>query len=374
MASPLALAATDYARRHWRVIPLHHVREAGEQPVCGCFRRGECHTPGKHPMIKNWRENASSDVGLVVQWWRAWPRANVGIVMGGLSRLVAVDIDGEAGRESLRVLEETHGALPETLRQSTGRTEGGEHFLFTVPADFDMDRIRNRTKMAPGIDVRAEGGLIVAAPSGHPTGARYAWRDPRVPVAEMPSWLIKLATSQKARQIAIAPSAGRPTEAELEVDGLPLMHRVQLARQALLKAEPAISGRNGHGACLKATVLLIRGYCLPSEATFDLLWSVYNAMCIPAWSPDELMHKIESAEYSVSDESYPWRFMIPKREDTPIARAIDALIAQGHRELDQEHGTPQQEWEATPETRPDPTAGYTNNKPRSKRKTEGNAA
>jgi hypothetical protein len=69
----LAAAAVDYARRNWRVIPLHHVRETGENPICACWKRHDCHTPGKHPTIKNWRENASVDVQLVVKWWRALP-------------------------------------------------------------------------------------------------------------------------------------------------------------------------------------------------------------------------------------------------------------------------------------------------------------
>ncbi len=375
MATVLAMAATDFARRGWRVIPLHHVREFGETPVCGCYKREACHTPGKHPMIMNWRENASTDVALVSQWWRVWPNANVGLVTGGLARIVAIDIDGESGRDSLVKLEATHEPLPDTLRQTTGREGGGEHYLFYVPDDFDMDRIRNRTKMAPGIDVRAEGGLIVAAPSMHPTGARYAWRDPDAPVAEMPAWLIKLATSQKARQTSIDPNAGRPTEADMEADGWPLAKRTVYARDALIrKAPPVISGQNGHGSCLRATVLLIRGWCLYSDGAFDLLWQVYNQVCIPPWSPDELMHKIESAEYAVSDSSYPWRFECPPPDMSPAGRAVQAIHDEGHRALDLEHGTPKQLWEASPDTAPDPTAGMINAPKRNKRNTEGNVA
>lgn len=373
MATPLAFAATDYARRQWRVIPLHHVRVAGEYPVCGCYKREECHTPGKHPTIKNWRENASCDVTRVVQWWRAWPNANVGLVMGGESRLVAIDIDGEAGRESLRMLEAANEPLPLTLTQNTGRAEGGEHRLFVVPDEFDMDRIRNRTKMAPGIDVRAEGGLIVAAPSLHPTGARYAWQDPSVPVAPMPSWLVKIATSSKARAVAIDPNAGRPAEEVLVADGFPLERRIALARDSLIKdGEPAIQGQNGSLACLKAACLLVRGWCLYSDSAFELLWHVYNPTCLPPWSQEELMHKLDSAENSVSDESYPWRFKFPVKDASLAGRAVDALFAQCESELGDEI---KQLVNATPATNPEPAAGYTNDKPkRNKRNTEGNVA
>ncbi len=371
MISPFGMAAVEYARRNWRVIPLYHVRETGEQPVCGCWKRADCGTPGKHPMIKNWRETASCDPVLVAQWWRVWPRANVGLVTGGLVRLVAIDIDGEIGRASLAALEQMYEPLPETLRQTTGREGGGEHFLFTVDDDFEMDKIRNRTRMAPGIDIRAEGGLIVAAPSIHPTGAQYAWRDPKTPVASMPTWLIKIATSQKTRQISIDPNAGRPTEEALEADGWPRWRRVLVARETMIReAKPAISGQNGHGTCLKTTVLLVRGYCLYSDEAFDLLWSVYNPLCIPSWSHEELMHKIESAEYAVSDESYPWRFRIPAPDMSPAGRAVQAIYDQCYREL----GGVEDLWNATPETAPEPTKGLENKPKRSKRDTGENVA
>lgn len=371
MLSPFGMAAVEYARRGWRVIPLFHVLTTGENPICGCYRRDTCGTPGKHPQIKNWRENASNDPVLVAQWWRVWPRANVGLLTGGLARLVAIDVDGETGRESWQALQDMNEPVPETLRQTTGREGGGEHFLFTVDDDFEMDKIRNRTKMAPGIDVRAEGGLIVAPPSIHPTGAQYAWRDANAPLASMPAWLIKIAVSQKARQIAITPNAGRPSEEALEADGWPRWRRALVARETLIReADPAISGRNGHGSCLKTTVLLIRGYCLYSDEAFDLLWNVYNPICVPPWSHEELMHKIESAEYAVSDESYPWRFRIPAPDPSPAGRAVQAIYDECYREL----GGVQQLWEATPDTAPEPTKGMENKPKRSKRNTEGNVA
>jgi len=331
-SNSLADAAVTYARRGWRVIPLHHVREYGETPICGCWKREGCHTPGKHPMINNWRETASTDIELVATWWRVWPRANVGLLMGGIAGLVCLDIDGEVGRESLATFEQLYGALPLTLSQTTGRAEGGEHRIFQVDP-LHVDRIRNRVRAAPGLDFRSEGGLIVVDPSTHPSGATYRWVDTTVPVAEMPTALFKLATSARARQ-KVAASAERPEEAVLERDGHPLTKRIRLAKVALLKeADPAIQGRNGSTSCLRATCLLIRGYCLTPDAAFELLWHVYNPMCIPSWSENELMHKIESAEYNVSDASYPWRYKIPAPDMSPAGRMVEALYQQCYREL-----------------------------------------
>lgn len=371
MIGKLAEAAVGYARRGWRVIPLHHVRQHGDPVVCACWKRDMCTAAGKHPTIKNWRVIATNDVELVTRWWRAWPLANVGILMGGAARLVAIDIDGSVGRESLAKIEETHGPLPVTLSQSTGREEGGEHRLFIVPDEFDMDRIRNRTKMALGIDVRAEGGLIVAPPSVHPSGAMYSWIDPTTPIALMPTWLMKLSTSSKARQVVVSPSGGRPPEAELERDGWPLSRRLVVARAKLIeKGEPAIQGQNGSVACLRAACLLVRGYCLPSNDAFDLLWNVYNPICVPAWSQEELMHKVDSAENNVSDEIYGWRFMIPAPDLSDGGRMVDALFREGNTVLDEAARM----MNATPENNPNPTEGYVNKPKRSKRNTEGNVA
>jgi hypothetical protein len=358
----IAQTAVEYARRGWRVIPLHYVRVPGEQPECSCFRRTACHGAGKHPLIKSWRVVASNDPDLVCCWWRARPLANIGIAMGGPARLIAIDIDGEEGRASLAKIESAYGPLPLTLAQTTGRLDGGEHRLFTLPDNFDIDRIRNRVKIAPGIDVRAEGGLIVAAPSLHSSGSRYMWRDPAAPIAGMPNWLIALATSQKARQV-ISENAARPTEEELQRDGYPLARRYALAREKLIHAEPAIQGRNGSGACLRATCLLIRGYCLPPEHAFELLWHVYNLICVPPWSESELMHKIESAEYAISDASYPWRFMIPAEDPSPPGRVVDAIKRAADRELNEAERLAY----ATPETNPTPLAGIVEDNPARRR-------
>jgi hypothetical protein len=360
MIAQLAAAALDYARRGWRVIPLHYVREYGEMPVCSCWKREECKATGKHPTIKNWREVATIDTDLITCWWRAWPLANIGLLMGGVARLVTIDIDGEAGRESVMQFEQLHGTLPVTLTQTTGRATGGEHLLFTVPESLDIDRIRNRAHLAPGIDIRAEGGLIVAAPSVHPTGTVYRWCSGTTPVAEMPAALFKLATSARERQKVVA-STERPSEEDLERDGYPLAKRVALARDVLLReAEPAIQGRNGSTSCLRAACLLIRGYCLSPDTAFDLLWHCYNPICIPAWSENELMHKIESAEYSVSDEAYPWRFKIPAPDPSPAGRMVEAIRQQALSTPDLAASM----WKASKETSPNPVQSYTNDKKR----------
>lgn len=189
-------AALFYASRGLRVIPLH----AAIDGVCTCRLGERCgaKNAGKHPRLSGWPEEATTDTSTLRRWWGKWRTCNVGLPMGGEARLVALDIDGAEGRASLAALESEHGALPRTLTSRSGREDGGEHRLFTVPARLDASAIKNaagRSKngrgVAPGIDVRSEGGQIAVAPSVHSSGGVYRWIDASPP-AELPEWLYRM--------------------------------------------------------------------------------------------------------------------------------------------------------------------------------------
>jgi hypothetical protein len=337
--NPLALAALSYAKRGWKVIPLHNLRPFSEIPSCSCHKKTECTTIGKHPFFFKWREIASTDPEMIQMWWRLKPMSNVGVLMGAPSgNLICVDVDGPTGRESLANLEEKYSPLPLTLTQSTGRIDSGQHYFFTVD-DIQVDRIRNRARLAPGIDIRANGGLAVFAPSKHSSGQNYSWHDPNAPIATMPDWLYKIAVSVKARKAASSdPSANRPHEEDLPYT---LDQRVKLAKKDL-KAEgrPAIQGMNGSADCLHAVLLLIRGWCLYEDQAMELLLSEYNPTCIPPWSEVELQHKCHSAENDI--QNVPWRYKM-SNIGGPI---VDAIIAAADRYLDPKREPTEEEREA----------------------------
>jgi len=132
---------------------------------------------------------ASTDPSTLAAWWGRWPWANIGIATGARSGIVVVDVDRPAGEASLQVVENELGPLPVTLRAVTGG--GGLHLLYAHPGG-----LRNRVGGLPGypeclpnVDLRADGGAIVAPPSSHVSGAPYRWLDPSVPLAPAPSWL-----------------------------------------------------------------------------------------------------------------------------------------------------------------------------------------
>src|SRR4051794_16012295 len=182
-------AALDYAARGWHVFPLHSVRDG----VCTCREGSDCiQGHGKHPRTASGFKDASSDPDQLRSWWTRWPDANVGIRTGAESGIVVLDVDVKSGGlESLDALLNEHGPLPRTPGTLTGG--GGRHFIFAHPG---AEVANSAGKVAPGLDVRGDGGYVVAPPSIHATGQAYRWdftaRPEDVPPAPIPDWLLDL--------------------------------------------------------------------------------------------------------------------------------------------------------------------------------------
>jgi len=142
-AAPV-VAALEYAAAGWRVFPC----------------------AAKVPRTRNGCKDATADPAVITGWWDMWPGADIGVATG--DGLLVLDVDGEPGADTLHELERAHGELPATAHAITG---GGEHYYFTTTAP-----IRNSAgKLGPGLDVRGDGGYVVAPPSSHLSGRRYEW-------------------------------------------------------------------------------------------------------------------------------------------------------------------------------------------------------
>jgi hypothetical protein len=137
-------------------------------------------------LAPNGCKSATTDEALITRWFEAEPHANLGIAMGGKLRLLAVDVDPRAGGDaSLHDLIEAHGdAWLETFTVKTGGL--GNHFLFRLPEDVEV----HRAKIAPGVDIKAAGGFLVAPPSIHPNGNRYEV-EKNTYIAAAPAWLVE---------------------------------------------------------------------------------------------------------------------------------------------------------------------------------------
>jgi hypothetical protein len=225
----LLSVALSHAARDWRVLPLHSPLAGGgcscrrvcrcEQP-CGVEPRPEClrcRTPGKHPRIRDWTEEATTDEAQIRKWWGMWPEANIGIATGRASGLWVLDVDPRhGGDETLAALEGQHGALPDTVEVLT--QGAGRHLYWQSPPDFEVRNIQKRegeeSPLGPGLDLRGDGGLVVAPGSRGEGGRGWEWEIEHHPdsvaVLESPAWLLALVRR------AVAPGSTRiagPVEA-----------------------------------------------------------------------------------------------------------------------------------------------------------------
>lgn len=188
------IAAEWYAKKGYRVFPLHSMKDAR----CTC-RQSDCGAPAKHPRIARWPEYATTDEEMIRTWWRLWPDANVGLMTGEASGIVVLDVDPRhGGEEALRELSLELGELPKTTTAITG--SGGRHLVFRHPGCHVPN---SAGKLGPGLDVRGDGGYIVAPPSLHASGQRYVWDKACNPLrtepAPMPKQILDLIVADEER-------------------------------------------------------------------------------------------------------------------------------------------------------------------------------
>jgi Bifunctional DNA primase/polymerase, N-terminal/AAA domain len=155
--------ALYYASRGWPVLPLHSAE--GHRCSCG---EANCRSAGKHPRTQHGLKDASTDPEQIIRWWQKWPGTNVGIATGVASGILVFDVDprngGDASYEQLR--NELPAAFAERLEVQTG--SGGSHLYYECPSTTP-----SRANIRPGIDVKADGGYVVAPSSCHVSGSLY---------------------------------------------------------------------------------------------------------------------------------------------------------------------------------------------------------
>lgn len=147
-----------------------------------------CMERGKEPAIKDNLKRATVDVNLISGWWQV-RLFNIGIATGEGSGIWVLDIDGDEGESTLHRLEAEHDALPPTVEALTGK---GRHLYWRWPTGVEI-RNRQVNPDLPGIDVRGNGGYVLAPHSIHPSGRAYAWSvDSNASFEDAPEWLLEL--------------------------------------------------------------------------------------------------------------------------------------------------------------------------------------
>lgn len=194
-------AARVYASEGLRVVPIPHGK--------------------KHPPLDAWQKAATTDAATIEAWWTGLYRDHgVGIATGPDSGVWVLDVDtagDKDGAATLAELEDSYAPLPPTVEATTG--SGGRHLFFAWDAAHPV-RNNQSGKVGAYLDVRGEGGQVVAAPTRHASGGFYRWRDGHAPgeveFAEAPGWLYGLLERDEPVSIIKVP---RPPTAQ-QVDRL----------------------------------------------------------------------------------------------------------------------------------------------------------
>lgn len=147
------------------LILLHGIDQEGKCTCCSGFN---CSSAGKHPMQNDWQSKTITDIEKLEAAYKSYPNMNIGIVTG--NDFIVVDIDPRHG--GMESYEQLKHLLPETLTVETG---GGGLHLYYNKNDENLS-IANKAGLYPGIDVRGDGGLVVAPGSKHRSGNYYKFK------------------------------------------------------------------------------------------------------------------------------------------------------------------------------------------------------
>jgi len=221
----------------------------------------------KKPLTPHGCKDAKKDVGAIQSWWKRWPDASIGIATGSVSNLVVIDEDrddekGLDGYEAVKMWERENAPLPDTAQAITGR--GGYHLYY----HYNGNDIRNRAGLLEGVDVRGEGGYVIAPPSVHPNGTEYIWEyDPEeMPVAEL---------NGTVRQLLQVDTEKNGTQEEFKL--------------------PETIGAGSRNDTLFKLACSLQSQGLPDVAIMQAVKETNATRCTPPLSDDELTIITESA-------------------------------------------------------------------------------
>ncbi|MEY9428880.1 hypothetical protein ABH975_004195 [Bradyrhizobium ottawaense] len=200
--------ALDYARRGWHVFPCSPITKA---PLVGC----DLDSGGNKIAGTGGVKKATTDAAQISDWWDRWPAAMIGVACGPRSGIWAIDPDapkkpGEPdGRANWAALSRKHGCRPTHTHLTPG---GGQHLLFKWRADRPLTNSEGNIT-GTGINVRGDGGYVIAPPSKRHDGKAYEVAEPLdfFNFAEAPDWLYAMLRPRPRDQVSNSstPSSSR---------------------------------------------------------------------------------------------------------------------------------------------------------------------
>ncbi len=256
------------------VFPLFGIVEGR----CACGEEG-CTRIGKHPRVK-WGELKAGD-----EVPRPEPGAGVGLKTGAHplgSDVFVVDLDSQAAADAWEGL----GGNWTTYIVDTPR---GWHLYFKHPG-FHVKT--SASDLGKGIDIRGDGGFVVAAGSPHASGGVYRTVDEKSPILDAPLWLLDWLRKQPA-----------PTEVRHypgDVSGPERSRRREQYTSFLRDEAPlCVKGQSGDSVLFKVVQRGAYDLALPVEDVLELIAEHYDPRCEPPWGSEleeRVRHKAHDAK------------------------------------------------------------------------------
>jgi hypothetical protein len=227
MTNNMLDAALAYAKRGWKVFPALILKnKKGSWQKLGRYKAKD---------TNNERWGATSDPETIERYWRKHRSDRIGIPTGSTNGIFCIDVDTATvdghkydGFASLQKLEVKYGPLPATLKSRS--PSGSEHHYFRASSDVLIKNSASELvieggERALGVDVRGEGGMVIAPPSTHPRGGQYVWIND-LDIAPAPDWLIELVRKPDVPQRRAGAKRSRPPSvpaATIDAEGLAAM-------------------------------------------------------------------------------------------------------------------------------------------------------
>ncbi len=297
--SDFRTAAAHYIARGWPVFPVHAIVMHGG---CTCGDP-ECDKPGKHPATSHGHLDATLDITLIDSLWPEYVRRNIGIATGLKSQLVVIDIDPRHG--GMDAWDEFESMFEDQFATHTVATGGGGLHLY-YHIDHHVPTIPNLIR---GVDLKADGGYVIAPPSTHNSGGQYETRFDNELMPLPPSILDIIQTGKRPEGLRHTPSG--------DVTGIGM----SAERQREIMADPSLLGPGERDTFFTFTARDLRRADTSFEDTVIQLANVYDRMSNPRddfFSQEQLIAKVRRAFEQVDPA--------PTRENREIASRLIASM------------------------------------------------
>jgi len=269
------------------------------------------------PLVSNskkpsghWREQSTLDTQTIKDWfvdpYMEWPQKLNILVDASKSGLCIVDIDDKDGKDGSSAWVKLVGSNPMPKTFTVRTPTGGRHLYFRASG-----YTNSAGKLAPGLDIRGEGGYVVAPSSTlkgfyQPKTQEYTeedacgleiWVDGKYTIEEgcdaieMPEWLHE---ALALRRITV--KAGDKGRVIIEDDPAD----IEAAVEWLQECEIAVEGAGGDNHTY-VTFCKLKERGLSQQTALEIAWDHWNMRCSPPWDYDDLEKKCENAYKSAQN-------------------------------------------------------------------------